>query len=372
MIQFPSKDDITQILVTNLLGPGKTIADLPNQWVIKHLLIGLREAIYAIVVVLKFVYSQLTVSGAQGSKLDELGYEYGVDRKQATKAVHQISLGKSSPVAANTPVPDLFLVTTTPNGNNPPIQFRVIAGQNAFIPAGQSQVNVQVECTQSGIIGNVPNGSINLVAQAGFDSVTNSTTVTAGADKEDDDTYRARILDRKRHPERGGTVADYKIWAESVDGVATAFVLPRNRGNGTVDIVINSFNGIPSSAVVQACQRYIDTLTPADIAEGGVRVIAPTPVSINVTLSGSVWAPGYNLATGKSIVQAAISDYLLKQANVNRVVRVLDIITQAKQAFDPSDINKKPILLDFTVAAPASNYVLGNAETAVPGTITIT
>ncbi|MDO3680644.1 baseplate J/gp47 family protein [Paenibacillus ehimensis] len=371
MIQFPSKDEITQKLVENLLGPGKTLSDLPNQWAVKHLLVGLREAVYGFVVVLKLVYEQFTVKGATGKKLDEVGYEYGVDRKQATKAVHQVTLRKSSPVTVDTPVPDLFLVTTTPYGNNPPVQFRVIPKQEAKILSGQSSVIVKVECTESGSFGTVPNGAINLVAQAGFDSVTDSVLVTAGTEKEDDESYRSRILERKRNPGRGGTASDYKIWAESVEGVVSALVLPRNRGNGTVDIVITGANGVPGAELVQTCQNYIDTKTPADIADGGVKVIAPTSVSINVSFSNCIWAPGYTVATGTPIVKDAISTYISKQANKDRVVRVVDIITTAKNAFDKTDLSQKPVLVDFSVTAPSTNRALGNVEMAVPGTISI-
>jgi uncharacterized phage protein gp47/JayE len=371
VIQFPTKDEITQTIVTNLIGPGKTINDLANQWVIKHLIIGLREAIYIFVVILKMIYDQLTVTGAKGEKLEELGYEYGVDKKKATKAIHKVTLNKSSPVLANTPVPDLFLVTTTPNGNEPPVQFKVIAGQNAFIPAGQTSVEVQVECTQAGIIGNVPDGTINLVAQAGFDSVTNSQLVTAGTEDEDEEIYRGRILERKRNPVRGGTASDYKIWAESVEGVVTALVLPRNRGNGTVDIVITGVNGIPDQSLINTCQSYIDTLTPADIADGGVKVLAPTPVSIDVTIANCLWATGVDLASGTSIVQEAISNYINISANKDRVVRLTDIIYAAKNAYDPADATKKPVLVDFTVTTPTTNRTLANVEMAVPGMIEI-
>ncbi|MDR6883015.1 baseplate J/gp47 family protein [Bacillus sp. 3255] len=373
MIQFPTKDEITQVLVTNLLGSGKTISDLPNQWVIKSLIIGLREAIYMFVVVLKLVFDQLTASGAQGSKLEEFGYEWGVDRKQATAAIHSVTLKKSSPVASNTNVPDYFLLTTTPYGSNPPMQFRVVPGQNKFIPAGGSQVTgVLVQCTEVGTSGNVLAGAINLIAQAGFDIVSDSTLVTAGADIEDIEVYRSRILERKRNPGRGGTVADYKIWAESFEGVASALVLPINRGPGTVDIVITGVEGMPSASLITECQEFIDTFTPADLDTGAIQVIAPTQVNINITLSGCVWAIGYTAATGAPIVRAALESYIISQSNINRVVRVMDIIAVAKEAFLSSDITKAPVLVDFILSGPTTNKVLASTEMAIPGAIVIT
>jgi uncharacterized phage protein gp47/JayE len=370
-MQFPTKDDITQSIVSNVIGEGKTIDDIPNNWVIKFLILGFREAIYMLVVVIKAVYDQFTALGATDSKLDEVGYEYGVDRKQATAAIHTVTLNKSSPVTATLQVPDNFLLTTTPVGNNPPIQFQVIPGQNLVIPIGSSSVsNVQVQCTQAGVIGNVPSSAINLVAQAGFDSVANSTLSTAGTDREDDDSYRARILDRKRNPERGGTPDDYKFWAESVQGVVFSTVFPRNRGPGTVDILITGPNGIPDQNLINTVQAYIDTKSPADIADGGVQVIAPTPVSVDITLSGCVWKD--TAVNGVPLVQSAIEDYIKIQANKDRIVRVVDLIIVAKTVCSPFDPSKEPILIDFTMSSPVANIVLDNLQMAVPGTISVT
>ncbi|WP_019123647.1 baseplate J/gp47 family protein, partial [Brevibacillus massiliensis] len=293
MVNWPTKDELTQILVENLVGPGKTINDLSNQWVVKHLVLGLREAIYLLVVLLKFVYDQLTAVTAVDEKLDEIGEEYDVKRKLSTKSVHSVTLGKSSPVPTDWAVPDNFLVTTTPIGSELPVQFRVKPGQGKKIPAGGTTVSgVLVECTEDGEIGNVPPGAINLVAQAGFDFVSDSIVVQAGTDKEDNEAYRQRILDRKRNPGKGGTADDYKAWAESVTGVVSALVIPLNRGNGTVDIVIAGVNGIPDQALIDECQAFIDTKTPAGLADGGVRVLGPTPVTVNVTLQNTVWVPG--------------------------------------------------------------------------------
>lgn len=371
-VQWPTKDDITQTLVTNIVGSDKTFNDLSNQWAIKFLILGLREAIYMILVVFKVAYDQFTVLGAKGSRLDELGYEYGVDRKGSTYAIHTVTLNKSSNVTSDTPIPDGFLLTTTPVGTNPPIKFTVIAGQNKSIPTGSSFVTgVQVQCTQAGEIGNVANGTINLVAQAGLDSVSDSVLIQHGTEIEDAEAYRARILERKRNPQRGGVPLDWKIWAESVEGVVSATVFPRNRGNGTIDIMITSADGVPSQNLLDSVQSFIDSQTPADISDGGVLVIAPTPIAIDVTLSNCIWRDGYSVTNGVPIIQTAIKDYLNIKANKDRIIRYLDLITVAKSAYDEIDPSKQPILIDFTMTTPTVNRALVSQEMSVPGTISI-
>jgi uncharacterized phage protein gp47/JayE len=371
-LNWPTQDDITQTLVDNLIGEGKRIDDLPNQYFSKHLIIALSLAIFTLVTVMKFVYDSLTVLGASDKKLDEMGYEYGVERKEATYAIHTVTLWKSSPVTEDTMVPDDFLVTTIPINNDPPIQFRVIAGQNKFIASGQNSVTgVKVQCTEAGEIGNVASGDIKLIAQAGFDYVTDSVLIESGTEREEDEPYRQRILERKRNPGRGGSELDYKIWAESVDGVASALVLPLARGNGTVDIVITGSDGPAGPELINTCQAFIDTKTPADLAEGAIRVLTQTPVPINIQLSQCLWRDGYDAITGLTFVETALQEYVKKKANADRICRVYDIIAAIKLAYDPADPYKNAILLDFVLDSPTVNRPLSGTELATLGTITL-
>ena len=136
-------------------------------------------------------------------------------------------------------IPDGFLVTTTPIANGSPIKFTVVSGQNKVILAGSKTVDgVIVECSEYGLVGNVGDGEINLVAQAGIDRVTNSRIYSKGADAESDADYRERIWDKRRRPEKAGTPADWEGWAKEVSGVKRATCFRAARGPGTVDIMI--------------------------------------------------------------------------------------------------------------------------------------
>ncbi|QDX91063.1 baseplate J family protein (plasmid) [Brevibacillus laterosporus] len=372
-MKFPTKDELTQELVTYIAGEGKVITDLSNQWFIKFLILALRESLFAIIIVIQSVYEQITTLGAKGEILDQRGSESGVDRKQPLKAVHSVTIWKSAPVYEDTPVPDLFLLTTTPNGSSPPIMFRVLEGQNKRIVAGQSSVeNVLIECEQEGEVGNVLPNSINLIAQAGFDYVTDSKIVSYGTDLEDEEVYRGRILDRKRRPGRGGAEDDYKFWAETVQGVVSARVIPLRRGNGTIDIIITGVNGIPDQEVIKRCQAFVDKKAAAGMNEGGILVIGPKPVTINVTLSHTVWTFGFDLNSGSPYVIDNLKNYIEKTSNKDRIIRLLDLITTAKQTFEPTDSKKKnPILLDFVMEHPLENRVLAEDEMAIVGEISL-
>ena len=194
---FPTKEELTEILVKNIMGEGKTFSDLQESWFTKHLIIALREAMWVLLLVVKMVYENLTVCRASGQILDDKGYDFGVDRKGAVKAIHTVTLHKATLVTVDTFVPDGFLLTTTAVGNKPPIQFKVVAGQQKYIATGEKEVtDVLVECTEYGEVGNVSSGAITLIAQAGFDSVTDSKLYLAGSETEADEPYRQRILER--------------------------------------------------------------------------------------------------------------------------------------------------------------------------------
>ena len=109
--------------------------------------------------------------------------------------------------------------------------------------------------------------------------------IAGGLDVEDDETFRARILFRKRNPPAGGAPADYATWASSVIGVTRVFVERRFNGPGTVRVfpLMDDLyaNGIPQPADIARVAAYIDTVAPA----GALVTVAaaqalPVPIAV--------------------------------------------------------------------------------------------
>lgn len=375
-MQWPSKEEITQILVENIVGSGKTFESIQNSWFVKHLIIALREAIWVLLLMAKMVYKNLTAITSTGKDLDDKGYDFGVDRKPAVKAQHTVTLHKSTNVARNTPVPDNFLLTTTPVGSDTPIKFTVVKGQNLSIPKGEkSVIGVIVECTQCGEIGNVPKGAINLVAQSGFDSVSDSEIYIDGVEIENDESYRKRILERKRKPSRAGVPADWERWALEVEGVTNVKCYRCARGAGTADIVIWGTNGdFPSQGLIDLCQSHIDTYTPADICDEGhgkaIMVVSPEPVEINICISDVVLKKGYTLDTVKTILENAFKLYF-RDKKANKSVLMVDCIVCVRTAYDMEDVEKSPVVLDFILSSPEQNIDMVGRQAPVLGSLTI-
>lgn len=161
-----------------------------------------------------------------------------------------------------------------------------------------------------------------------------SVLVASGEDDEADLSYALRIMARRRERPASGNNADWKDWAESVDGVDVAFVYPllqylgfgpNTRGAVTVAILgppqgnINPFNTRIIPALVDRVKGYIegtndihgnagvfDQLRPVTIPEGTYTIAHVNElyqvVAITLTMAAAYpfpWtSPAYYTVTG--------------------------------------------------------------------------
>lgn len=119
--------------------------------------------------------------------------------------------------------------------------------------------------------------------------------ITLGADVEGMESYRQRILFRKRNPPHGGAPADYVLWAGEVPGVSfqadrpTVFVERLWAGNGSVRVFPLMYDlyadGVPSAGDVARVRDHIAPLQPAG---ANVTIAAPNRVVVPVTIQGMV------------------------------------------------------------------------------------
>jgi uncharacterized phage protein gp47/JayE len=88
--------------------------------------------------------------------------------------------------------------------------------------------------------------------------------ITGGIDIEDDETYRARILQRIQSIPAGGSSSDYVRWALEVSGVDRAWCYPIEDGPGTVVTVITAIGDdpVPSTQLLADVQANISDKKP--------------------------------------------------------------------------------------------------------------
>lgn len=177
----------------------------------------------------------------------------------------------------------------------------------------------------TGAFGNCAVGTVMTLgtAIAGIVSTGSVTTAfTGGADVEDDDSLRSRMLEAYQNVPQGGAQKDYVTWALQVNGVTRAWCSPIGMGPGTVvvytmfDVTESANNGFPQGvggvATAETRGTPVATLDLLNVANwiyplrpvtAVVYSVAPTQDVINFTISGSA---NFSAAT-KSLIASAIS-----------------------------------------------------------------
>ena len=209
----------------------------------------------------------------------------------------------------------------------------------ADTPAAGGQVVPSLVAVTPGAAANLASGAaltlgsaIAGVAAAG----TASSDFTGGADLEDDDGLRSRMLIAFASPPQGGDASDYVDWALAVPGVTRAWCAPREMGAGTVtvrfmmDTAEAGQGGFPqgtdgvAAAETRALPATGDQLAVANAiyverpVTALVYAVAPQPNTVAFTIAGLATAS----AATQTAVKAAIAQVFLTQGAPGGVVDV--------------------------------------------------
>ena len=158
------------------------------------------------------------IDTAYGEWLDKHGQHPAIrlERNQGNEAVGEVTFTIPSVSTEQTIIPEGTLLASTETG----LQFST--DYDAVIEIGDLNVDVQCTCMSVGEDGNVVSGSIDLIDDDFIDvhgiTVTNTDAFTGGVDYEEDEAYRARLLEYVRR-EDFGSLPYYINLAETVPGV---------------------------------------------------------------------------------------------------------------------------------------------------------
>lgn len=229
----------------------------------------------------------------------------GLTRKTGVKAVGRVKIVSGQGSVLKT---DLF---STENN----IYFQSLEAKD--VTAGDY---VLVQCTEGGLVGNVPVGAITVVPKTitGISQVINDEPTTGGYDTETDESLLARYFDRLRNPVNGVNCNQYISWANSVAGVGGARCVPIWNGKNTVKVIIIGNDYKPASEnVVKLVQDYIDPNKNGDGAGvatiGAVTtVVSATTTPIAVTIKGCKFSG--DVSTLKNEIHDTIDRYVRQSA----------------------------------------------------------
>lgn len=179
---------------------------------------------------------------------------------------------------------------------------------------------VSVRCVTQGPAGNLdPNAVLVLVDPiAGVNSevIVSESGITGGAELEDLDAWRLRVVDEWQvmvsRGGRSGKIVDYKAWSKNAHpSVTTALVQPHTLGLGTVIVrpICNKLdNRLPTPAIIAAIEAKLTELAPAT---ADWRVVAPLLHQITVSLD--LFAEVDSQANRDAITAAILATVLAEQ-----------------------------------------------------------
>jgi uncharacterized phage protein gp47/JayE len=241
---------------------------------------------------------------ADENGLLEHAKEYGIPRKPASPASGFVTVQASTPCVVNAEAVlqrgdgVQYVVTASGAGD---------AGSNFHVPVialSDGKATIAMAGTPLTIVSGV-SGAADVTAGPGG--------ITGGSDVENIESWRERILFRKRNPPHGGAPSDYVLWAGEVPGVTRVFVERLYAGPGTVRVFPlmdgNGANGLPSSADISIIADHIATLSPS-----GALVSVAAPAALPIPIKIQDLEP--NTTTVQEAVLAEIREAFLRLGRV--------------------------------------------------------
>lgn len=233
--------------------------------------------VYGLYLQADWTWKQCFPQTASGEYLDYHAALRGVERKAPAAAQGVVRFSVPEEAQAERIIPAGTVCMTAG-------LVRFETTQEVTLAVGELSVDAPAAAVECGAAGNVPAGTIlNMaVAPAGIAACTNPAAFTGGADREDDESLRTRILETYRRLANGANAAYYQQTAMSFDEVAAATVIPRARGIGTVDVVLTTLTGMPEEELLE---RVEERLQQAREIAVDVHVTGPTLKTVDVSLS---------------------------------------------------------------------------------------
>jgi len=288
---------------------------------------------------------------AAGDDLIRVGEDIGIYRKEATYA-------------------EVTLTISGRPGEYPGILAAaddILFLSDDFMIGSEGIANVRAVCQTPGLAGNVPAGTIKDLKSSGaaLTAVTNADAAHGGHERETEDAYRARILDKKRNVITGGNRENYRQWALSVPGVSKVKVIDLFDGPGTVGIyIIADGNMAADTKLIEDTAAYIESVRPCG-AEVAVMSAELLQIDITATLLVS---EGIHIENIKKMFIELLGGYIdsfpyrYRKKTVFSYIKVADLLLQAEGVEDVTDI-----LINGT----AESIVLDEIQFPVIGMVTL-
>lgn len=290
------------------------------------------------------------ISTADINGLTARGGDIGVYRKKASYATGDILIAgtPATPVPRGTAfsAPDAAIYKTTED---------VVVGADGNVLA-------RIMATNTGTTGNQAPGTkfalVNPIVGVNSTAAATENGIVGGADIEGVEEYRARLLLALRREAGAGDTVYYENAALSQPGVTRARAYRTYAGPGTVGVTFmmdNTYDdGIPQAGDIDAMQKYLESIMPADLND--LVVFAPTPVVIDIKIN--------NLNPDTVALREDINNALVQQ------FRNYDFGESVFRSQVEATIGAVPGEISHTLTMPANDTAVSEYSIAILGSIT--
>lgn len=289
---------------------------------------------------------------ADGEELDKHAYLRGLSRMEAQRAEGTLRFSVRTAVEQDLPIPEGTVCLTAGL-----VAFETT--EAAVLEAGETAVLVPARAVEAGTGGNVAPLAIRTmtVAPTGISDVINPAAFTGGRGEETDEELRERVLETYQALPNGANAAYYAQEAMAVSGVAAVCVLPKNRGLGTVDVVIASAAGIPSQSLMDQVKARLESKREIAV---DVKVLAPTTKSVTVLVQVKAKS-GQDPASVRARVKTAIQAWFDGQMLGKSV-----LLAQLGQLiYQVSGVE------NYSITSPGADVTVSGSQLPVLGTLSV-
>lgn len=293
----------------------------------------------------------LFVEDSAGEYLDKKAAEYGMERKDGTKATGSVVFSGT----AGKVVPAGTLVGTE-NGLLFLTEEEVTLSQD-----GSGTVGITAEA--AGEKYNVAQNTITSlpVAVQSVTAVTNPAGTAGGTERENDVDFSQRILLYLQTPATSGNVYHYRQWAMEVDGVGDAKVFPLDNGPGTVTVLpLTSAGRAPDTGMIQAVKQHIEENRPI-----GATVTVTAPEEVGISVTAKVQATGITQEVLQKEYEQKLDTYLRESVFTTNSVDYYKLISMLYEIAGVTSV------AELTVNGGTATIPISDRQIQVKGTVTV-
>ena len=297
-----------------------------------------------------WVLDQSFPQTAQGVYLDRHGDMRGLKRLGASRSGGSLRFSVEAAPAMEVSIPAGTVCMTAE-------EVRVRTTADAVIPPGALYADAPAEAVEPGPGGNVVPGAVRFLTACPT-AVTNPGAFTGGAGEEDDETFRARILESYRRLPNGANTAWYETTAMSYPGVTAAKAVGRAEGPGTVNVYVTGEKGLPDEELLAGLQAELQEKREIAVT---VKALAPSAKTVDVAVAVTP-KEGTDREAALESARRAIADFFGGRL-LGRAVRLAEL---GNRLYDLEGVE------NYRFTAPAEDIPADSTVLPVLGTLEVT